>query len=43
MPKKTTHFSASPNPATGLSFRLKPHTATETKLVLENISGDHVA
>ena len=41
--KKPVHFSASPSPDEGLTFRLKPHTPTETKVVLENVTGDYVA
>ena len=41
--KKPVHFSASPSPDAGLTFRLKPHTPSETKVVLENETGDYVA
>ena len=36
-------MSASPSTDTGLTFRLKPHTPTESKIVLTNTSGEFVA
>jgi len=41
--KKLQHLSASPSTDTGLTFRLKPHTPTESKIVLTNTSGEFVA
>jgi hypothetical protein len=36
-------LESTPATATGLRFRLKPHTQSDAKLALTNISGGHVA
>ena len=36
-------LESTPATAAGLRFRLKPHTQSDAKLALKNVSGGHVA